>query len=454
MLLALSGGADSMALLEMLSEQSCEDGFPLYAAHVDHGIRGEEARRDRDFCRRMAAEYEVELFVLEADVPALAKEHGRGLEEEARCVRYEFFARVMKEKEIPILVTAHHADDNLETVLFRMCRGSALGGLCGIAPVREIEGGTLVRPLLHATKEELIAYCEAHELEYVTDSTNTDTAYTRNAIRHKVLPALAALFPDAPLRVSATCEGLREDERFLQQLADSFLKEHETPAGLSVCALRDAPGPVRSRALERYVRERIGAQPERVHVDAMETLLLEKNGGRVALPQDFYAAVEQGFLTVLSKDCYKAENFCIPCIPDTPHIKNGCVFGLEYEKKTKVHNLSTTLYINLTDGSAIIKDSLFWRPRAPGDVLLMGGMHRRLRRLYAACGLPPRLRARVPLLCDGEGIVWAPMVGLRDGLPTEGVPCTAYLELSGADAEWNIYKTVKGKGKGQKDVSN
>ncbi len=443
-----------MALLVMLSEMSAEDGFPLYAAHVDHGIRGEEAVRDRLFCKQEAQRYGVELFLLEADVPRLAEAHGTGLEEEARRVRYDFFATLMEEKRIPILVTAHHADDNLETVLFRMCRGSALGGLGGIAPVRAFAVGFLVRPLLNATKEDLVAYCHARGLDYVCDSTNADTAYTRNAIRHNAVPALLERFPDAQRRVCKTCEELREDERLLQSLAEQFLEAHTTPYGLSTEALRQAPIPIRSRAIDAFVCRRIGATLERIHLERIAELIRsDRSDRRVSLPQGFFAIVERGALTALSGDRFAASELCILCELDAECERNGCAFGLESEKKTKVHNLSTPLYINSDSESAIIKGNLFWRSRRPGDRILMGGMHRKLRRLYAAIGIPPRLRERIPLLCDEEGIVWAPMVGLRDGLPHDGVRCTAYLTLP-HNEEWNVCLDVETKGKGQKDVSN
>ena len=135
-LLGLSGGADSRYLLHVLAQGAKRDGFPVYLAHVHHGIRGETADRDCAFCRELAKAYGFPIEVLYADVPAQAKEHGRGLEEEARRVRYDFFSRLMKQKGIPLLVTAHQADDLLETMLFRFARGTGGGGLCGMTAVR------------------------------------------------------------------------------------------------------------------------------------------------------------------------------------------------------------------------------------------------------------------------------------------------------------------------------
>ena len=153
-LLALSGGADSRFLLHVLSKGAERDGFPILLAHVHHGIRGETADRDCEFCLSLAARYGLPIEVLRADVPTLAREHGRGLEEEARAVRYEFFGRLMRERGIHLLATAHQADDLLETMLFRMARGTGGGGLCAIPRVRKFGEGWLTRPLLELTAAE------------------------------------------------------------------------------------------------------------------------------------------------------------------------------------------------------------------------------------------------------------------------------------------------------------
>ena len=165
-LLALSGGADSSALLFMLCEYCKKSGAPLAVAHVNHMIRGEDAERDRDFCRSLAKKLGLPFYLLEADVPALAREHKRGLEEEARITRYEFFEKVMRENSIPLLATAHNATDNAETVIFNLTRGSGLHGMCGIPPTREFSGGRIIRPLLKMSKDEILAFCRENGIPF------------------------------------------------------------------------------------------------------------------------------------------------------------------------------------------------------------------------------------------------------------------------------------------------
>ena len=201
---ALSGGADSTLLLELtlralLRRFGADGRARMVAIHLHHGIRGEEADRDLDFCRALCARRGVELVADRADIPALAAAAGESQETVARRERYALFRRVMTEKGIPILLTAHHADDNLETVLERLLRGSGTRGMGGIPPSRGLEGAseacplTVCRPLLEWTRRDILAACEELGLDYVTDSTNLEGDCTRNRIRHGVIPVLEAM---------------------------------------------------------------------------------------------------------------------------------------------------------------------------------------------------------------------------------------------------------------------
>lgn len=431
-LLALSGGSDSRALLHMLAACSMEYGFPLVLAHVNHGIRGEEALRDRDFCVSLAKLYGLEICVLNADVPALAKLHGRGLEEEARLVRYEYFEQLMRERNIPILATAHHADDNLETVLFHLCRGTGLTGLCGISSARPFGTGTLTRPLLRLTHREILNYCAEHVLEYVIDSTNADTAYTRNRIRAEVTPILEELFGTPQRHVTEMTEALREDAAILDALGARLLQSAQDAWGLSLAVLRKAENPIVKRALMQWVRNRTGQSIERVHLKELMRLVRdEKTYARAALPGGVDVIAEFGFLRLLphgepNVTAVRAPLKCGEILLLEQHLR---ITVKKERQLTKINNLSTLSYINLKLFFDIIKDSCYWRMRKEGDTILMGGMHRKLRKLYGEADIPPRWRDRIPLLCDADGIIWAPFVGMRDGWRNEGEEYLLSVEL-------------------------
>ena len=153
-LLGLSGGADSVCLFHLLRL----NGYDFSAAHINHNIRGEEAERDEDFCRELCAEYGIEFYSASLDVPSLARERGESLEEAARNVRYDFFDQVMRAEDIPVLLTAHNADDNAETLLLSLTRGCTLSGAGGIAPKRKLSFGTVERPLLGYAKKDIVEY--------------------------------------------------------------------------------------------------------------------------------------------------------------------------------------------------------------------------------------------------------------------------------------------------------
>ena len=416
-LLAFSGGADSVALLDRM--QTEYPTAPILLAHVNHGIRGEEALRDRAFCERAAKARGLEIVILDVDVPTLAKERGQSLEEAAREVRYAFFSDLMKKRGISLLLTAHHADDHLETVLFRIARGTGLSGLCGIAPVRPFEEGFLVRPLLGFTKTEILQYCKENGLDFVTDSTNADTAYARNRIRAEVLPVLESLFADSSHRAVQMSTELCEDEAYLQELAEKFVEENTTVRGISYLHLQKAHPAIRRRALQIWFEKERGATLESVHLQALFRLV--KSGdttARVALPTGVSAyCTARGRLSLTKTKPQPVGEYTLPLTMGECLIPNTdlsiCITPIADGKDAfeQAPN-ALVLFGEWKD----LQKNLVWRNRREGDVILRGKMHRQLRRLYAQKGVPTELRQSLPLLCRAEEIVWAPFVGMSDGL--------------------------------------
>lgn len=416
-LLALSGGADSRCLLHVLAKEAEREGYPLTLAHVNHGIRGEEALRDRDFCISLAREYGLELCILDADIPTLCRESGRSIEEEARLVRYGYFEQLMRERKIPLLVTAHHADDQLETVLFHLSRGSGLRGLGGISPARPFGGGMLVRPLLEVSRAEVLRYCTAHGLSFVTDSTNADVTYARNRIRTQVIPVMESLFSDPQTRTARMCESLREDEDYLSSAAEMLLGKLDTGERLPVASLSELHPALGKRVLIRWLEKNAALTPQREPLTVLwELLKAKKSGARVCFGEALSVSVGHTALR-LEKGRSEATAFHIPVTEGELVLADSGIRILVTSscEGEKIHNLSTTSTINLKLPSAMMDSGLYWRSRGTGDSILMGGMHRRVRKLHNAAHVPVYLRERLPLLCDGEGILWAPFLGMRDG---------------------------------------
>ena len=193
-LIAYSGGADSSVLLHIMYDYLKSKNIPIAAAHLNHMIRGEEAERDQRFCKNQAEEMGIPFFTKNVDIPKIAAESGKTVEEAARDERYAFLLDICHRLgENTLIATAHNATDNLETVIFNLARGSGTVGMGGISPIRN----NIIRPLLSVTSEEIRAFADNNGIDYVTDSTNADTDYTRNYVRKNIVPLIKNLNPSA-----------------------------------------------------------------------------------------------------------------------------------------------------------------------------------------------------------------------------------------------------------------
>lgn len=284
---ALSGGADSVSLLYALTELSAELGITVSACHVNHHLRGEESDADMRFCVELCERLGVELRVLEADVASMQQKH-ESLEECARRVRYDFFAEVSCGKK---LATAHNSNDCAETVLLNLMRGTGLKGLCGVPPVR----GNIIRPLILCTRREVEEYCSARGLTWVTDKTNLSTDYTRNRIRHIILPEMLKINGSLFGTMNRMEQSLREDSDFLDGMARQALNDAQTtvrlklPAaegeepswenrpGWKAEALASLPKPVQSRAI-KLILNAGGIEPSALRINTARDIIAQGGG--------------------------------------------------------------------------------------------------------------------------------------------------------------------------------
>ena len=432
-LAAFSGGSDSCAMLHMLKEYCDSVGCRLYAAHVNHGIRGAEADSDEAFCRDIAKKLGVEIFVLKADVPAIAKERRLSVETAAREVRYEFFDKVMEENSIPILALAHNADDNLETILFNISRGSGISGASGIPLTRRVKGGYIVRPILTVSKAEINEYCAERGIEFVTDSTNTDIEYSRNRIRSRVIPELKTICPTAEKSAARLSESLREDARCLDDMSCEFLSKERDGYSLSIKALCGAPYAIASRAvIMLYSEISGGADIEYTHVKAI--LELAKRGvphSSVDLPLGIRAAVEGGMLMFTSERAAErasSESYLVELSDGANRISpiNAEIIIGNTQTDENVYKKSIEFFI---DSDKII-GALKVRSREPGDKIRVLGCSKSIKKLVNEKKIELDIRARLPVICDDAGIVAVPFVAVADGYYTkDGKNCISPLRL-------------------------
>ena len=270
-LVGLSGGADSvMLLLLLLKIKSSVCDFPLVAVHINHMIRGIEADRDENFSKSLCRSLGVEFRSISLNVPEIAKEQGISIEEAARNARYStFFDIIEADSRISTIAVAHNATDNLETVIFNMMRGSGLSGICGIPPVRD----NIIRPLIYSSKKEITSALDVAGIDYVTDSTNTDVQYTRNYIRHEIVPRLCALNEAPEAMVTRMCLNLRDDNEYMSREADRIIVSSMQDAGIPSVALSGIPKSLFYRVLLKMVAKKSATRPEKTHVDAIYDLL-------------------------------------------------------------------------------------------------------------------------------------------------------------------------------------
>ena len=420
-LIGFSGGADSSALLYMLSEYTKSAGCKLYAAHINHGIRGAEADRDEEFCKKTAEKLGIRFFVLHADVPSIAKESGESVETAARRVRYGFFEKLMKEHSIPILATAHNANDNLETTVFNLARGTGLDGLCGIPRARDVNGGMLVRPILDMSRAEILDFCAKNCISYVTDSTNTDTDYSRNKIRADIIPSLISINGSAVSNATRASENLRADSQYLWQLTDDFLKKNLKDKKIELDALKSAPQPIFNRAIMRIYSDMTdGASLDADHIESVRRLVSKATAhSYIDLPHAVEAAIENGLVFRKKTDKVRCEPYEFELNQENTTIsQTNCeiVIG-NSQKKINIYKTSILLYID----SVKIKGVLKARDRRAGDRILENGMHKSVKKLMCEKKIPQELRPRIPMICDDTGIVAIPFIGVRDGYaPKDG----------------------------------
>jgi len=397
-IVGFSGGADSSLLLHYFAGKAKE----VVCVHVNHMIRGEEADRDQQFCQSVCEKYGVELVVHKVDIPALAKKLGKGIEETARDERYRVFERELQARGFDAILTAHNADDNVESIIFNLARGTGLNGLCGIKPVN----GSILRPLIYLSKDEIFSLCGENNIEYVTDSTNTDTDYTRNYIRHKVVPVIKELNPELVNGVSRMSESLICDEEFILSQAKAFMSEYKD-GHVSTEKISVLHRSVRARALKLMA----GQSLDYKSIRSCEDIIFNSECGSYAdIGKGLVFKKERGYVCFLEKSEIVSVQYAYP-LKDTVLIDEiSTVVSVEgVVPDTYVEEYSVRL-----DKSGI-NGELYIRSRKDGDKIKVNNMTKRVKRILCDNHVPSHLRDKIPLICDESGIVALPRLCIRDG---------------------------------------
>lgn len=409
--IGLSGGADSCALTLLLSKLADKYALKLTAVHINHGIRGEEADSDERFAEGLCRRLGVDFMPFHCDIPAEAKKRGLGEEETGRIIRYEKFRETALKTGADSIAVAHNLNDIAETLMMNLCRGAGMKGMGGISPV----SGNIIRPLLYCSRKEIEEYCAENGIDYRTDSTNLQNDYTRNKIRNLLLPWLKEnINPSADMNMAKTASILREEEEFMERLADKAFRE---------CLLKAENGRIildaeKLKAMDRVIIKRVlrnaigkaKGDPRNIgmtHTENAEEILYGQTGKKISLPGNIGAVKGYGTLEIYKKRNDAKAGYCYELsVGEKIYIPEMDRFVLLSEKQEDFPNSCSNIYTKKIDYDKI-KDRIVLRTRQAGDILTIKGGKKKLKDIFIDDKIPAQERDRFPLIAEGNSIIAA-----------------------------------------------
>ncbi|MSN24464.1 MAG: tRNA lysidine(34) synthetase TilS [Geobacter sp.] len=415
LIVALSGGADSTALLDLLARLP-EYHPRLVAVHLNHCLRGDESDQDEEFCRKLAADYGIIFESRRVDVKALALSERLNLEDAGRRARIELLDEVREKYGAATIVTAHHADDQAETVLMRLLRGSGMPGLSGI-PYRNRRG--YIRPLLDVSRSQIEEYLAERGLSWREDASNRDTSFLRNRIRHELLPLLEQYNPAIRQRLTATAAVLSEENACLDGLAEQVFQSLCHHDGVtvvcSIAGLKAHPVAIQRRILRHACRKLTGNLDGfgLEHIDSVLRLLdSPRPNSRVSLPQKVSAIREYDRLL------FRFGTELIPDDIENTIISFSGLYPLPWGGSLEVAACSSLHDLDNQPADSVIfdlgKTPFPWQVRRfrPGDRMVPFGMtgRKKVKDIFIDRKIALTDRKRIPLLFCGDDLVWIPTV--------------------------------------------
>lgn len=397
---ALSGGADSVSLLDMLCSIKEKYKLTVYAAHLNHNLRGEEAERDENFCKNICRNYGVELFVKSVDIRTIANKQKISEELCGRNERYKFFDELSVKLNAKI-ATAHSASDNAETLIYNIARGCSIRGLSAIPPKR----GNIIRPLIEVSRAEIEEYCKQNKLSFVTDSTNLTDEYTRNIIRHRVIGILKDINPQFEKSVLRLSKSAREVTDFLNKQAQIALEKCRTQFGFDCKMLLQLDKVVLKHSLVLLCEREANITPEYRHIELMFEIL--HNGGAVNLSGRFAAVSKQGIFRIISVN--DNEVFKPVPVTETAQINyNGKVYIINKQNSDKENKNSVS--VDFMDKGAV------FRTRKEGDKFTYPRrkITKPLRKVLNEMKIPSEQRDKLLVLAIDNTVLWCENIGVAE----------------------------------------
>lgn len=395
-LCALSGGLDSMSLLFFLNRVSSLLGISICAAHFEHGIRGHESQRDARFVAEICEVFSIPCEIAHADVPRAAKRGKLGIEETARNMRYEFLTTSAVKLDCNKIAVAHNADDNAETVLFNLARGSGTRGISGISPVR----GRIIRPFLCLSRDEIETYAIEYSIPFVKDSSNDENFYTRNRIRHTVVPALKEINPEFVRAVSRTSVILRRDIEYFDKMAEDFIRSYCMENSVPVDRLLSLPYSISSRVIIKLCKQNVSFE----HIEAVLALCKSSEYSALSLP-GIRIEIDNGrlYFDRPAAQPISPRVLAIDSSLDIPSAKLR-IITKSCEYRGEINDLFTSCYIKYEN----ICGNLLCSSKRAGDTIRPHGRGctKTLKALFLEAKLSRNSRLLTPVISDDKGPIF------------------------------------------------
>ncbi len=407
---AVSGGADSMALLKCLCRLSKVYNIKVSAIHFEHGLRGEESLADADFVANYCNLHHIPFFLGFADVNLLAKKEGLSIQTAAKKARESYFEDLVNKGEVDVIATAHHKDDNAESVLMHLLRGCGINGLCGIHP----KIGCYIRPFLCVSKKDILLYLQQNDVSYTEDKSNEDSKYTRNYLRNIIIPQIKEkVNKDVGAALNRLCETAQQDNSYLNDCANkaytTLAYKDEERVLLEIEELQNLHPAIFSRVIRKACNAlNIITDIEQSHINAVINLVnAGKTGSRVNLSNLLCAQIEYEKLIICFVGRIKNYSFCMPL--DTngiTRLEDDSTFECMDVKTCDFNN--TDKYTECFDKDKLPKQ-IFVRTRKEGDVIHPLGCigKKKLKDYFIDKKLTRRQRDMAILLSDdANNIIW------------------------------------------------
>jgi len=420
-IIGLSGGVDSVALLLLLNSLADELGISVHPMHVHHHLR-DEATKDQQYCEVLCKELKLNLKVVHVDVKAYCERHKRSLEDGARQLRYKAFEDYYSALKADKIAVAHHKEDQAETILHRLIRGSGSLGLTGMQRIN----GYIIRPLLGVSKKMLVDYVEALGRDFVYDTSNDNQSFTRNRIRHELIPLLAQYNENIVDTIVRTGGILTEDESCLRDMAKKVFDQVKIKGDdtkLKYQELNTQPVSIQKRVIRMAISQVKGdlENIESAHVNRILELMNLQSGKQVPVVEGLVVKKEYDSLVFTSKKNGKKNSLIEPIfldsLPITRYIQNAnMTMSVRVLTKSEYKGLTNykdsfkkdaNLYTKWFDYDKI-EANLVLRTRIPGDRITVGvnGDSKLLKKYFTDEKIPLSLRDHVPLLAIGQDVLW------------------------------------------------